>query len=228
MQLASVLSEYAQDSLLTLGGFQYAGSIQFTSLSLFGLDLGSTSVSGMLANRYVKYNASEDIHSGFQITFDDPMEEIIAFYRNMAFRSSVQVGLDNPSWTNLTQRVSFTGTEAHDIYVTDFGYMAAAVILSILSVCAVAPTFWGWWEFGRDVGLSPFEIAKAFDAPVLQGIGSNMDEEQLLKHAPVGVFRYGEVEDGEEEQSGNTTRREVQLRLDFIEHVKTIRKGEKY
>ena len=52
--------------------------------------------------------------------------------------------------------------------------------------------FYGWWELGRAVSLSPIEIAKVFDAPLLNGKGTSAEIGELLNEiGPVRV-RYGE------------------------------------
>jgi hypothetical protein len=53
------------------------------------------------------------------------------------------------------------------------------------------PTFYGWWELGRNVSLSPIEIAKAFNAPIFMNVPSNRDIDAMLKELDGVKVRYG-------------------------------------
>ncbi|KAI8932157.1 hypothetical protein NX059_011040 [Plenodomus lindquistii] len=146
------------------GGFEYVTSYMFTS-SVKG-PVG-TIYKGALANEMA---IRDDGHS-FECR--DPLDTILDTMRELAFR--VQAGknssLDNI--TNAVQQVEYRGTATRSIYVTDFRYMAIAASLSTLGLLAVGSTFYGWWELGRDFSLSPLDIAKAFDAPLLQDFDSS-------------------------------------------------------
>jgi hypothetical protein len=52
-------------------------------------------------------------------------------------------------------------------YKTSYPFMAAALACMVLCTLLVLPTYWGFWQLGRDVSLAPVEIASAFLAPVL-------------------------------------------------------------
>lgn len=51
-----------------------------------------------------------------------------------------------------------------------------------MGVClvVVASTFYEWWKIGRPITMSPIEIAKAFNAPVLKADGVYGDLDRLL------------------------------------------------
>ncbi|KAF2130903.1 hypothetical protein P153DRAFT_287946 [Dothidotthia symphoricarpi CBS 119687] len=173
----------------TIGGFAYAASYLFASeavLNFAGAVSGFT-FTGSLANQQVQsVNLSN-------ITFGDPMDYMLDTMREIAFRTSVRAGKDQDSYnvTNAEQKVAYTGTATRSVYVTDFGYMAGAAAVSILSVLAVGLTFYGWWELGNNVSLSPLDIARAFDAPLLK----------LESPGLVGMQRvqYGKEISGEED-----------------------------
>lgn len=60
----------------------------------------------------------------------------------------------------------------------------------------IIPTFIGWWELGRTITLDLTEIAKAFDAPLLKGPGSNACLEKLFDTIGRREVGLGEVECG--------------------------------
>lgn len=43
------------------------------------------------------------------------------------------------------------------------------------------PTYWGWWRLGRQVSMSPLEIARAFNAPILQDADPNATGDDLKR-----------------------------------------------
>lgn len=157
----------------TIGGFEYAASYMFTSeaVSLFRGARSSLNLTGSVANEMIR-GVSAGISDE---TFDDPMENMLDVIREIAFRTAVRAGKDQPN--NVTegqQTVKFDGEATRSIYVTDCMYMYSATALSVASVFATSLLFWGWWQLGRTVSLSPLEIAKAFDAPILMQVGSNV------------------------------------------------------
>ena len=58
---------------------------------------------------------------------------------------------------------------------------------------AVFPLFYGWWNLGRDVSMSPVEIAKAFKAPHTEGADANASVDKLLRQIGKRKARYGVV-----------------------------------
>jgi hypothetical protein len=156
----------------TIGGFEYAASYMFTSTAtfLFKGARSSTALNGSLANEMI-----HDYSTGGYDTFDDPMDNMLDKFREIAFRTSVRAGKDRANVTDAQQSVTYNGLATHSIYVTDFRYMVAAAIISVASVLAISLTFHGWWQLGRSASLSPLEIAKAFDAPLLSQVGSNIN-----------------------------------------------------
>ncbi|OAL00831.1 hypothetical protein IQ06DRAFT_149566 [Phaeosphaeriaceae sp. SRC1lsM3a] len=176
----------------TIGGFEYAASYMFSSkaVSLFRGARSSISLTGALANemiRGVSVGTSNE-------TFDDPMAEMLDGIRDIAFRTAVRAGRDQlNNVTAAQQMVAFKGQATHSIYVTDFRYMFIATALSVASVLATSLLFFGWWQLGRTVSLSPLEIAKAFDAPILSQVGSNVDlaDNKHLGHAAAVRVQYG-------------------------------------
>ncbi|KAH7401084.1 hypothetical protein DE146DRAFT_612194 [Phaeosphaeria sp. MPI-PUGE-AT-0046c] len=176
----------------TIGGFEYAASYMFSSkaVSLFRGARSSLSLTGSIANEMIR-GVSSSISNE---TFDDPMPDMLDAIREIAFRTAVRASRDEPNnVTNAQQTVSFKGEAMHSIYVTDFRYMFVATALSVASVLATSLLFSGWWQLGRTVSLSPLEIAKAFDAPILSQVGSNVDlaDNKHLGHAATVRVQYG-------------------------------------
>jgi hypothetical protein len=133
-----------------------------------------------------------------KLTFQDPIDKMFNTIREMAFCTAVRAGKDDPVSTSrynssviinteAEQEVEYNGYVRRSIFVTDFQYMFVVAIISLSSIGAVALTFYGWWELGRQVSLSPLEIATAFDAPLLKPVGSNMGLHHSKALGPAGM-----------------------------------------
>jgi hypothetical protein len=174
----------------TIGGFQYAAAYLFTSTAIFnhGGAVSDAVFTGALANQMVQGS------DAWNLMAQDPMDTMLDAMREIAFRTSVRAGRDLANVTDANQEVEYHGSATHSIYVTNYRYMAAALVLGIASVLAIGQTFYGWWELGRTVSLSPLEIAKAFNAPLLAQVGSNFDLSNTKQLGPFATARvqYGE------------------------------------
>ncbi|KAM0257181.1 hypothetical protein ACHAQJ_004542 [Trichoderma viride] len=87
-----------------------------------------------------------------------------------------------------------------NVFHSDYQYLIAETVLSLFFVLLIIPTFYGWWLLGWNVSLNPIETAKAFDAPLLQGPGSNASQEELAQIMGMRKLKLGGVEkfDGED------------------------------
>jgi hypothetical protein len=80
------------------------------------------------------------------------------------------------------------------VYKSDYRYLIASTIITTTFVLLISTMFIGWWEMGRSFTMNPIEIAKAFDAPLMQGPGSNVTSSELVKSMGRREVRFGEVE----------------------------------
>ena len=154
----------------------------------FGGAVSSVTLQGSLANQMVIAN-----DTSFTYSFHDPMSQMLDAIYEIAFRASSQAGQDNATATKASQTSPYQGQGLHTIYVTNKTYMSLAAVIGFLSVVAVGFTLWGWWELGRQMSLSPLEIAKAFDAPLLRQAGSNVRPSQMTFSSLERRIQYGEV-----------------------------------
>lgn len=143
--------------------------------------------------------------ASYDVTWDDPMEDMILMANELAFRTAYTTSSTVPGspgfsalygssehYYNLTseqpyiissnltavpravnQKTLVSATYPTTVYVTHRGWLAGGFVVICLACLAVAPTFWGWWRLGREVSMSPLEIARAFEAPLLQHADPN-------------------------------------------------------
>jgi hypothetical protein len=85
-------------------------------------------------------------------------------------------------------------------YEMDAVFVVIGIILSMVGVISTMPLYYGYWELGRHVSLNPLEIARAFGAPLFDGVDGNMAAQDIeLERGHLSV-RYGAVEKNGEEK----------------------------
>jgi len=90
---------------------------------------------------------------------------------------------------------SFNATMYRDSvhYSTNIYYMIGAVISNFICVLCVLPSYWGFWQLGRKVALSPFEIAAAFRSPMVN-TGGTIDD--ILRENGNQPVQFGRIVTG--------------------------------
>jgi len=167
-----------------IGGFQYAGNYLFASQASLSFHVKTIILmQGALANQFLANSTSEH-----NLRFNDPMDYMLNAYREISFRTALRAARDNATYSQASQSMPYQGEDFRNVYVTNEKYMIGAAVVSILGGLAVSITFWGWWELGRRVSMSPFEIARAFDAPVFGDASGNLSFRRFTNEK----LRYGE------------------------------------
>lgn len=72
--------------------------------------------------------------------------------------------------------------------------MVGALISTFVCVLFVLPTYWGFWQLGRKLALSPLEIAAAFRSPL---VDSGKDVDGILQEAGKKQVQFGHIVSGE-------------------------------
>lgn len=180
-------------------------------------------------------------------TWNDPTPQVIGGLQEIMFRAALSV--KNGSWVRealsgnkvqpvpieMHQDVRALSSVSQPVFHMDRGCLAAGAVVMIGCVIIVASTFYGWWKVGRTVSMSPVEIAKAFNAPVLQSRGLGSDLDGMLPVVGYRRVRYGEVRyrDGEmlyPEDPGERDASGIQSRLELthLHWASTPRNGAQY
>lgn len=176
--------------LTTVGGFQYAGSIMFKS-SAFLNETSMPIFEGLLSNIY--FNASSTFWS-------DPTDDILNAFRELSFRTSLYAAADtsldhteieSDQGMRSDQTVAYTGYTIQALYLMDWRFMVGGLVVSLLAALSVLPLFYGFWDLGREVSMNPFEIAMAFEAPLLADAGAHCDAGDIVKQIGDRNIMYG-------------------------------------
>lgn len=125
-------------------------------------------------------------------TWTDPTDSMLATARQLAFRVAIHAA--DPS--NATNLQLFQGHDERPttVFRSHYLFLALALLFTLLAVAAVVPVFSGWWRLGRQVSLSPLEIAKAFDPSSLSSADSNAPVDVLLKQVGSTRLQYGSID----------------------------------
>ncbi|KAK4206946.1 hypothetical protein QBC37DRAFT_107181 [Rhypophila decipiens] len=157
----------------------FASSASLDVININGTKKFDLTVTGSRAQALFYTNSTDAITTQCAYTLDrtamgqpDPFVSLLRDINSFGFLSSLYLGgagLVAPDdrqkfeTTNLTMSVSGYNQE----YETDYGFLIAAVVVTVFSVACVLPVYWGFWELGRETTLEPLEIATALQAPVL-------------------------------------------------------------
>lgn len=208
-----------QGSKSTLGGLYAAANIIYGSSALLqhipGLGVILT-FSGVAASQFLDLDpldlstitTTDNLSHALpcKTNWTDPTSQIITTLNTMAFMLSISAATfqyRNTSAPPAAQAWTMSQTRSINVYQTDYRYMVASIVLTTVLVLLVTPTFTGWWELGRDVSLNPIETAKAFDAPLLSGPGSNAPLKELTRAVGLRRVKWGGVQIVEAEHDGS-------------------------
>ncbi|KAG0650828.1 hypothetical protein D0Z07_2842 [Hyphodiscus hymeniophilus] len=205
-------------TLWTLGGIYTAAISLFNSNASYAFNAAVASqviLQDTLSNQFLSItpgpgqplvNGSDDANVLFNglsfptacsSNWTDPTNHIISALNEISFRVSIAAGnypYRDTKESPPPQVITMLATGNINVFHSEHKYMIAMIVLTVAMMGFVVPTFIGWWELGRHVTLDPIEIAKAFDAPILRGPGSNAPLWQLVQdYGSLGI-RYGEAE----------------------------------
>jgi hypothetical protein len=133
---------------------------------------------------------------GCAMSWSDPTTDMLQAARELAFRVSLQTANASDA-TNMQAMGGAVQEQVVLIYTTKYLFLGLALLFTLLGVLCIIPTFMGWWDLGRNVSMSPLEIAKAFDARSLAGADSNAEVGKLLKEVGERKIQYGVLVGGD-------------------------------
>ena len=226
---------------VTLGGFALAGTDLFGSeVSLLFSGGGADGILLDKLNTFASQYIIDPNYEGFcNFTFNDPTRDILTALHEIMFRTALKssniktsVSIQNKegNYTFFTQQpVSASRSSIQNVFQSHFGYLSGAIALITLGILSILPTYNGWRLLGREMTMSPIEIVKAFNAPMMETEPSysNAPVQQLVKRLGSRQVRYGEVgivQPGSEHEDGGEVLR-TRLEMNMPEYVTTPMKG---
>jgi len=150
------------------------------------------------------------------LRFDDPFDYILNKTRELMFRKALA-----DANSSVIQAITVDVQMSTNVYHTEYAFLVIAAVITLLAMIFVSTTFHGYWELGRDVSMSPLEIAKAFNAPLLAMEDSNNNNKGLVNSLGHKAVRYGVISEPIEHASlsgmkDNSTIKQSGLKSAFL------------
>lgn len=218
--------------LFTLGGLYLAANMMFSSNATYRwsgaignqIDLQDSMSSQFLNRTSPRQDPTAGVDkiqnltwpSACSANWTDPTSFIISSLNTMAFMLSLSAAnfeYRNTSAPPPVRTWPMQETRLVNVYKVEYAYLFASIAITFSLVALIVPTFLGWWELGRSVTLNPIETAKAFEAPLLSGPGSNAPLKELIRDADKHRIKYGDFSVIEEKTNGlKVVRRQLVFR----------------
>ena len=228
----------------TVGGIYLAAANLFDSNATytFGGAIGIyITLPDTLSNQFLVFTnvdamnataARTNVPGGCSSNWTDPTNSILEALNEIAFRVSLQAApypYRNTSAPPPPQVLTMQETRSINVFHSEYKYLIASAVLTTVFVILIIPTFIGWWELGRRVTLNPIETAKAFDASLLHGPGSNAPESELVRIFGKRGIRLGEFVKGADDGiGGEILRRRRKLMFTDLHDVPSPSPGALY
>jgi hypothetical protein len=92
--------------------------------------------------------------------------------------------------------IGFSTSDATEqvMYQVNSAYIAAGIASSITGAIAIMSLYHGYWELGRTFSLHPLEVARAFGAPLFDGLDGNVVPQDIDFERGDMAVRYGALE----------------------------------
>jgi len=181
------------------GGLAMALKSMFTSNvamsfgGAVGMRIITTGVTGLRFQRAKERESTVEDNACLSYWLD-PTHDLLMSVREIAFRLAFQTNVTGVA----TQEMRAERLLTEVVYQSDYKFLGLALLFIGLSALTVVPLLLKWWRLGREVSLSPIEVARAFGAPELMaGSGSNSSASELMKEVGSREVRYGQVVYGE-------------------------------
>ena len=138
------------------------------------------SLNGTLQVAYLGYNkavqwiiqdkTAVESHNGACETYRDPLSDVMASLNtamvyNGAFaakasRDDLRGNLDPDLLDSVNTTVIGQVIGQHNVFHSNYWWFFGAVVVELVCILTLIPTYWGWWRLGRGFSFSPLEIAQ--------------------------------------------------------------------
>ncbi|KAJ9602543.1 hypothetical protein H2200_013086 [Cladophialophora chaetospira] len=167
----------------TIGGIQFALNDAFAMEAVMTLEKSGWVLDNWRmpkGNAFQFWGSGEAFQNATQLCFyeaNDPLPDIVRALNQWTYLLSVNApsSPENPynwQWKEPIQygpaQIPATKQGYGGKYSTNKGYTAAAVTSMLTCALLILPSYYGFWQLGRNVSLSPVEISHAFGAPILE------------------------------------------------------------
>jgi hypothetical protein len=195
------------DSLARLGGLQLAFETYLGGNASIYFGGAVNYIPSIMGGVYKYLLNGEDVKSNCGYRWMNPLEpgnptesltqSVVSSINEIMLLTNIGIpAIWNTSSAPLAVASSYNATMYRDTvhYSTNKWYMIGAVISNFICVLCVLPSYWGFWQLGRKVALSPFEIAAAFRSPMVN-TGGTIDD--ILRENGSQPVQFGRIVTGD-------------------------------
>jgi hypothetical protein len=134
----------------------------FAAYNADGVTL-SVTANERIYSRYV--GDSTSTCPSFRDPFDDAyasLNKAMIYAGAVAAQRNVSMQHDrfDPGWYEKHHTVQARVVGEHNVFRTDYWFFLGAVLVELVCIACILPTYWGWWKFGRSVSFSPLEVCQ--------------------------------------------------------------------
>ena len=196
-----------EDSLARLGGLQLAFETYLGGNASINFGGAVNFIPNIMGGVYKYLLNAEDVKSNCGYRWMNPIEagnqkesltqSVVSSINEIMLLTNIGIpAIWNTSSAPLAAASSYNATMYRDTvhYSTNKWYMIGAVISNFICVLCVLPSYWGFWQLGRKVALSPFEIAAAFRSPMVN-TGGTIDD--ILRENGSQPVQFGRIVTGD-------------------------------
>lgn len=206
------------DTPSTLGGLARALQAQYTanaSMSWIG-GWSTVRVADTVSSLYLRTPNISAMTTN-DITWADPIDDAIAMLQELTLRTAITTTSQTPELSGysapiaayltatqpevispnltainrtLTQDATARMTHPETVYRAHSDWLGGGFAVIVLACISIIPTYRGWWNLPRNVSMSPLEVARAFDAPLLRSSDPNGEVRDLLRASGSKSVRY--------------------------------------
>ncbi|CAD0109404.1 unnamed protein product [Aureobasidium uvarum] len=188
-----------EGSATVIGGIAKVLNEYFAGTSKMRYEAGQFVVDETGAAGVSPFDYFRNDSAGCDFEYQDPLDYTIRQINSLMFTLSNDpwyLNSDNNHSLTTPIRATEYGTSIH--YRTNRNFMYGAMGSILFCVFCVLPSYWGYWQLGRDVTLGPFEIANAFRAPILDHpTVANAPVKQLIREVGQREVKYGAMVQGD-------------------------------
>ncbi|KPI34596.1 uncharacterized protein AB675_4923 [Cyphellophora attinorum] len=182
----------------TIGGIYLALNNNYESDASNYFTAGSSlyflTTHGNTALQYLIQESTRSVSTtGCELAFSDPKNDILAGSRDLFFRLAMAAANESTPVQNVMAQQELNQA----VFSSDYAFMAGGVAVTAVALLMVSGLFLGYQNLGRPVSLSPVEIAKAFDAPLLKYADNNAGIEKLVHETGAREVKYGVLRGGD-------------------------------
>lgn len=104
-------------------------------------------------------------------SYQNPQPDVLADLNKMMVYAGLVASREDASYLadrldpGLHVNTTITGQLIgdHSVFLTQYKYFVAALLVEVICIALIIPTYYGFWMLGRPVSFSPLEMAKVSD-----------------------------------------------------------------